>query len=151
MKMRDLMTRFMTPRERLMTVMGHRQPDRVPSDLGGIVTGIAKKAYERLVARLGVSESTVILDPKQQLASPSEEVLEKLQIDTRYIFPGQRDGWKLEIVEDAYGYHYVDEWGIKLRMPRQTDSISIWRLILWRTLQSRISIIIRGRIPGTLD
>ncbi len=109
----------MTPRERLITALEHRRPDRAPADVGGIVTGISKVAYERLKDRLGVVEETVLLDPKQQLAYPSDAVLKKLEIDTRYIFPGQRDGWKLRIVEDDTGYHYVDEWGIRLRMPKQ--------------------------------
>jgi len=109
----------MTPRERLITALEHRRPDRTPADIGGIVTGISKVAYERLKDRLGVVEETVVLDPKQQLAYPSEVVLKKLEIDTRYIFPGQRDGWKLRIIEDGTGYHYVDEWGIRLRMPKE--------------------------------
>ena len=109
----------MTPRERLVTALGHRRPDMVPADLGGIVTGIAVVAYERLRAHLGIGGETTVMDPKQQLARPDGKVLESIGIDTRYILPGARDGWKLSVREDPSGFTYVDEWGIKLRMPKE--------------------------------
>ena len=54
----------------------HQTPDRVPIDLGGNQTGIHKLAYEPLVDHLGVKEEIVIMDLVQQLARPSEAVLE---------------------------------------------------------------------------
>jgi len=109
----------MTPRERLLSALEHEEPDRAPADLGGIVTGIAVTTYDRLKAYLGIHEPTTVLDPKQQLAAPNESVLRALKIDTRYIFPGPRDSWQLSVHEDLDGYHYFDEWGIKLKMPRE--------------------------------
>jgi len=108
----------MTSRERLVATLEHREGDAVPADLGGIVTGIAVVAYERLRERLGLKGETVVMDPKQQLAWPDESVLKSVGIDTRYILPGARDGWKLSIRGGESGYTYVDEWGIKLRMPK---------------------------------
>lgn len=43
----------MTSRERVLTALDHRQPDRVPIDLGGNQTGIHKDAYEALIEHLG--------------------------------------------------------------------------------------------------
>ena len=67
--------------------MEHREPDRVPIDLGGYQTGIMVHAYEDVKDLLGVSEKTNILEIKQQLAVPDEVVLAHFGIDTRYIFP----------------------------------------------------------------
>ena len=42
----------MTSRERIVTAMDHREPDRVPLDLAGThVTGISRRAYDALRAQ----------------------------------------------------------------------------------------------------
>ncbi|HUS74041.1 MAG TPA: hypothetical protein VMY06_13355, partial [Sedimentisphaerales bacterium] len=65
----------MTSRERVIKAINHQIPDRVPIDLGGFQTGIHQKAYAELLSHLGLTEQISILDPVQQLAAPSEEVL----------------------------------------------------------------------------
>ena len=109
----------MTPRERVVAALEHRQPDRVPTDLGGPVTGIAVKAYEGLLEYLGLEEDIIISDQKQQLALPSEAVLQRLNIDTRYLLPGVPHSWTLDITEDETGHQFVDEWGMTVRMPKE--------------------------------
>ncbi|MBP1602811.1 MAG: putative methyltransferase [Acidobacteria bacterium] len=76
---------MMTSRERLLLALNHREPDRVPIDLGGNQSGIHRFAYQRLVDLLGLKEEIVIMDLVQQLALPSEAVLERLHVDTRYV------------------------------------------------------------------
>jgi len=109
----------MTPRERLVAALEHRQPDRVPTDLGGPVTGIAVKAYEGLLEHFGLEEDIIISDRKQQLALPSEDMLQRLAVDTRYLLPGAPHWWTLDITEDETGYEFVDEWGMTVRMPKE--------------------------------
>lgn len=109
----------MTPRQRLLTALAHKQPDRVPRDLGGRVTGITVKAYARLQEHLGLREDIHITDLNQQLARPSDEVLRRLGIDTRYVMPAIAPAEEREITEDGTGYSFVDEWGITLRMPKE--------------------------------
>jgi uroporphyrinogen decarboxylase len=74
----------MTPRERVLTAMDHRQPDRVPIDLGGHrSSGIAAIAYRRLREALGLAERPIrVYDPIQQLAIIDEDVLDRFQVDT---------------------------------------------------------------------
>ena len=62
-------------RTRLLAALDHRQPDRVPIDLGGNQTGIHKIAYQMLIDFLGLDEGIVLMDLVQQLAKPSEAVL----------------------------------------------------------------------------
>lgn len=111
----------MTPRERLNTALRHEVPDRVPLDLGGFQTGIHRAAYEALLQELGFEEDVVILDPVQQLAKPSERVLQRLRIDTRYITAHGPDSFKGGIVRaerDGRVWHDLrDEFGIVWSMP----------------------------------
>ena len=79
------MTGKMTSRQRVLRALNHQVPDRVPIDLGGFQTGIHRKAYEALLHHLGLTEDIVILDPVQQLAKPSEQVLQRFRVDTRYL------------------------------------------------------------------
>ncbi len=71
---------MMTSRERVLAAIGHRQPDRVPVDLGSNPSsGISAMAYNKLKAALGVSGGhTRIYDVVQQLAQPEEAVLAAL-------------------------------------------------------------------------
>ncbi|MDH7570821.1 MAG: hypothetical protein QHJ73_14670, partial [Armatimonadota bacterium] len=66
----------MTPRERVLASLRHREPDHVPFDLGSTkVTGIHRVAYERLRAALHLPHQPVqISDPTQQLATVDEDV-----------------------------------------------------------------------------
>ena len=113
----------MTSRERLLTALDHRQPDRVPIDLGGNQTGIHKFAYEKLLARPGLNEEIVIMDLVQQLAKPSEAVLQRLRVDTRYIWAGGAASFKGGVVKRERNGHvwndFTDEFGITWSMPEE--------------------------------
>lgn len=108
----------MTPRNRLLTALNHERPDRAPIDLGGIVTGIHVNAYDGLKRLLGIEEEAVILDFKQQLARPSDTVLDALGVDTRFLDAGLRAQVAVEAGEDDDYYLYTDAWGILWRMPK---------------------------------
>jgi uroporphyrinogen decarboxylase len=114
----------MTPRERVLKAVSLEVPDRVPIDLGGNQTGIHKNAYRNLVAHLGLNEEVQILDAVQQLAVPSEAVLERLRVDTRYIRAGAAASWQGGIVQarrDGKLWHdLTDEFGIRWSMPDDT-------------------------------
>lgn len=111
----------MTSRERVLAALNHEEPDRVPLDLGGNQTGIHKLAYEALLNHLGLSEEIHIMDAVQQLARPSEEVLERFRIDTRYIAAGAASGFEGKITrEERNGrlwHDLVDEFGVRWSMP----------------------------------
>ena len=112
---------MMTSRERLLTALNHKQPDRVPIDFGGFQTGIHKKAYEQLLDYLGIQEDIAILDPVQQLAKPGEQVLQRFRVDTRYIVAHGPDNFKggIELnTRDGKLWHDLkDEFGVIWSMP----------------------------------
>ena len=111
----------MTSRERLIRALNHEVPDRVPIDLGGFQTGIHRKAYEALLQHLGMKEDICILDPVQQLAKPSDAILQRFHVDTRYIGAHSPDGLPQGIVKNVRGgktwYDNRDEFGVVWSMP----------------------------------
>jgi len=111
----------MIPRERVLKALGHEIPDRVPIDLGGNQTGIHKNAYRNLIGYLGLREEVQIMDAVQQLARPSEQVLERFHVDTRYIAAGPASTWQGGIVKverDGRVWHdLTDEFGVRWSMP----------------------------------
>ena len=111
----------MTSRERLLEALDHREPDRVPIDLGGNQTGIHKFAYQTLLEHLGIADELTIMDPVQQLARPCEAVLERFHVDTRYVAAGAPADWQggIETNErDGRVWHDLkDEFGVVWSMP----------------------------------
>jgi len=73
----------MTRRDRVLASIGHRQPDRVPVDLGATPSsGISAIAYSRLMQALGIRKGRVrVYDVVQQLAQPEDWALERFGVD----------------------------------------------------------------------
>ena len=74
----------MTSRERVRAAVHHREPDRVPVDLGSTpVTGISASACARLRRALGLPSIPIkVWEPFQVLGEVGFEVMEKLGVDT---------------------------------------------------------------------
>lgn len=73
----------MTSRERILAAIEHREPDRVPLDLGSTPSsGISAIAYGRLKQHLGLTGGhTRVYDVVQQLAQPEEALLDRFGVD----------------------------------------------------------------------
>jgi uroporphyrinogen decarboxylase len=72
----------MTSRERILAAINHREPDRIPVDLGSsTVTGISAVAYNRLKGRLNIDSPTRVFDVVQQLANVDMEVIDLFGVD----------------------------------------------------------------------
>ncbi|MHA1804623.1 MAG: uroporphyrinogen decarboxylase family protein [Promethearchaeota archaeon] len=78
----------MNSRERVNAALNHKEPDKVPIDLGGNQSGIHIKAYKKLLDYLEIEDKEIsTYDFVQQLAVPCEDLLERFHVDTRYIRP----------------------------------------------------------------
>ncbi len=111
----------MNSRERILTVLDHREPDRIPFDLGSIqVTGIHIVAYRNLRQALGLPEVEIELcDAVQQLASIDDDFIARMKIDTRGLYPLNSHNWQV-VEKDAGDYWaYHDEWGITHHRPKE--------------------------------
>jgi uroporphyrinogen decarboxylase len=72
----------MNSRQRVLCALEHRQPDRVPIDLGGTrQSGIAASTYVRLKEQLGLTTPTRVYDVYQMLAEVEHEMLERVGAD----------------------------------------------------------------------
>jgi uroporphyrinogen decarboxylase len=73
----------MTSQERVLAAINHRQPDRVPVDMGATPSsGISAIAYSNLLKHIGSPHLPVqIYDVVQQLAQPDMEILDRFGVD----------------------------------------------------------------------
>ena len=110
----------MNSRERLLAALDHHESDRIPLDLGGTqATGIHEVAYRRLREFLGLPPvSPELADEIQGLAGLDEDVVERLGIDIRGLYPLSSHNWNVHGIEAGDYWEYLDEWGIVHRKPR---------------------------------
>jgi len=100
----------MNSRERLLKAFNHEEPDKVPIDLGGSMSGIHIKAYEKLLKYLNIEDKEIkTYDFAQQLAFPCNDLLERFNIDTRHIHP-QGDIIRIDNFEPQYVGKYVGDY-----------------------------------------
>ena len=91
----------MNSRDRVLCALNHRQPDRVPIDVGGTrQSGIAASTYHQLAQRLGIATPTRVYDVYQMLAEVRRPVLERFGADViglnrpAVAFGIRNEGWK---------------------------------------------------------
>jgi uroporphyrinogen decarboxylase len=105
----------MNSRERVNTTLNHKEPDKVPIDLGGNQSSIHIIAYKKLLEYLEIDDDNIqYADFVQQIVRPCEEILERFQIDVRYIKP--LGGMiRVQDIEPVYEGKYVgdyDQFGV---------------------------------------
>ena len=100
----------MNSRERLLTALNHREPDRVPVDLGGTPTStISVSALENLKAKLGIESPTRVMSPIFLTAYPDDPLMKRFGIDVKMVTANPPANFKLQF---SPGGKLVDEWGI---------------------------------------
>jgi uroporphyrinogen decarboxylase len=103
----------MNHRERVLTALSHRNPDRIPIDFGGSHdTGIVVGAYGRLKTYLGIRGKTILANELDQLARIDEGILKRFDIDTRGLVPKTPKKWKGESLPDG---SIRNIWGVTWR------------------------------------
>ncbi|MFX1569130.1 MAG: uroporphyrinogen decarboxylase family protein [Promethearchaeota archaeon] len=100
----------MKSRECVLASINHKEPDRVPIDLGGTpVTGISAIAYYNLKQHLGINSGHVkVYDLMQQLAIPEKNILDLFNVDILDIgrtFNTQDEDW-YDIHVNGYDLQY---------------------------------------------
>ena len=105
----------MNPRERVNITLNHKEPDKVPIDLGGNQSSIHIKAYKKLLNYLEIEDKNIqYADFVQQIVRPCDQILERFGIDIRYIQP--LGGMvRVQDMEPLYEGKYVgvyDQFGV---------------------------------------
>lgn len=104
----------MTARERILAALEHRQPDKVPVDLGATPSsGISAIAYGKLKRHLGLTQGhTRVYDVVQQLAQPEDFILDRFGVDALDIgraFNREDSAWQPTTLADGQPAQYP-EW-----------------------------------------
>jgi uroporphyrinogen decarboxylase len=102
----------MTSRERILSALQHKQPDRVPIDFSGHrSSGINAIAYGRLRDYLGLTKRPIrVYDIIQQMAVVDEDVLQRFNVDTIEL-------GRSFAVEDKYWHAWVLPDGTPCQVP----------------------------------
>jgi uroporphyrinogen decarboxylase len=110
-----------TSYERVKAALEHREPDRIPFEIGGTgVSGINRHAYVRLRRYLGMPEIEIeIFDLVTQLARVDDDMVERLGIDVKAVKPDTpyNKGLATDVVRDGAYDTMTDEWGVKWKKP----------------------------------
>ncbi len=133
----------MNARERLLTTLRHKEPDRVPIDVGGTPTGIEVEAYDRLKELLGFKgETKTFLRDHVEIDEP---ILERFGIDTRYVRIKPPRGFKPKIEADN---SYVDYWGTRWKKP---PSSLYWDMVDYPIREASLDALNRYQWPDPDD
>lgn len=111
----------MNSRERVLTTLNHKEPDRIPFDLGGTyVTGINAKAYKNLREFLRLPQiNAAMMDMNQQIVWVDDDVVEKLRVDVKNISVHFPTSYRPKIVDGGDYIYYYDEFKLGWRMPKE--------------------------------
>jgi uroporphyrinogen decarboxylase len=111
----------MNSRERVITALDHREPDRVPIDLGATaVTSIAITTCAELRDFLGLPRKPIqTLETVQQIAVVDDDLLEVLGVDVLPVLSNPPSGYQPVFVNEGdRGDSFKDEFGATLRRPK---------------------------------
>ena len=109
-----------TPRERILAALDHREADRVPLDLGSTyATSIHHLAYGALRQHLDLTGEIEVADLRQGLAVVDADILDLLGVDAGIVKPDGPDPtrWRLDIREEGDYRVFTDEFGMGWRSP----------------------------------
>ena len=101
----------MTSRERILAAIEHREPDKVPVDLGSTPSsGISVIAYNNLKKHLGFNSGrSLVYDVVQQLVEPEDVILDRFNIDVidvgRYFNQNESDWYKINAADGSEAYY----------------------------------------------
>lgn len=99
--------------------MNHQQPDRLLLDMGKHIGSIHRRAYVKLREHLGdetLQNENLILDRMAQTVVPDESLLQRFDIDFRWLVPN----W-VQVKERTDVPGYVDMWGVPYKATEDWD------------------------------
>jgi uroporphyrinogen decarboxylase len=111
----------MNNRERVLAALNHREPDKIPFDIGGAPnTGIHIIAYSNLLKHWRDYREVELGDFIFQTALIDEDILQRLKVDLRGLDFSVFGSPKIqsELKEDNKYFYFTGDWGIKWVMPK---------------------------------
>jgi uroporphyrinogen decarboxylase len=105
----------MTSKERVLTALEHREPDRIPYDFGATIdTGIHHICYRNLLQHMGKEylireeKQTKFMDLATGIVQIDKETVEESRTDARGIVPSLSGDWSQEVRKEG-GYEVITD------------------------------------------
>jgi uroporphyrinogen decarboxylase len=113
----------MNSRERILSAINHKQPDRIPVDIGATPSsGLSLVAYSNLIKYLGLNIKNHVYDVVQEVTQPEMELLDLLKVDVLDIgrfFNSSENYWhKLELIKGYPGLY--PKWFNPVKQPDES-------------------------------
>ncbi len=102
----------MNSRERVITTLNHREPDRVPLSLGGTAHKISDELFASLCDHFGINCQPDYVLTGISFTPYSDALLDALDTDTRFIHLHVPEPYKKRIHADGT---YDNEWGVTFK------------------------------------
>jgi uroporphyrinogen decarboxylase len=99
----------MTPRERVMAALAHKEPDRVPVDFMGTAGCLVDMAYFALLDHLGLEGEGREFRQGESVRHYDERVLQALDVDFRRVWMRPPANWQPPPMDEGLS---MDEWGM---------------------------------------
>jgi len=117
----------MLPRDRVTAALQLKETDRIPIDLGSTwCTTTTIPFYEKLKSHFGIKTPTILMERTMQVCMIDEQILEKLNIDTRFVCynpPELARNQTIELEENLY----QDPWGIQWIKPADSYYYDLYK------------------------
>lgn len=111
----------MYSKERMALALSHKEPDRVPLDMGGsLVSGITGPAYENLLRFNGRSDDIELAEIAYLTVLPIDDFQIAMGVDVLGIYPENYSAYKFILHDDAEKYWFIDPWGTKMTKPKDS-------------------------------
>jgi uroporphyrinogen decarboxylase len=109
----------MKPRDRLFMALNHKEPDRIPIDIGGTsCSTLIEPVYHKLLKKYQIKDNHYdMIHSVMRSVSICKEVKELLHSDTDILCVNEPAGGRIIMTENGF----VDEWGIKYRRSKVGD------------------------------
>ncbi len=139
----------MTPRERAVAALNHKEPDMVPIDFGsGMATSLVVEAYEKFKAAVGIPGEIAVLNKLFRVARLDEAAMVRLNSDFRPIQAKGPSRWTPPPTEAGT---YIDVWGVKRRQAFYGEGAFYWELVASPLADATVEDLDKYPWPDPLD
>ncbi len=111
----------MKSNERMTLALSHKEPDKVPFDMGGsLVSGITGPAYENLLRHNGRNDDIELADIVYLTVLPIDDFQISIGVDVLGIYPENYSDYNFILKEDDKKFWFIDPWGTKMTKPKNS-------------------------------